>query len=201
MARTWMKKEEEFLKKHYRKMSIEELAGKFDVFPDAIRRKEKRLGLIREHPHRKKEKKIAPSAPRKWTEKEELYLRENYLKESNIKLAERFRTTPKSVEKKLWRMGLKKRKVKKVDMSLGGERKKGIEEFLRRQLHPIKKEEKVDERRPQAIARFEAAIQLYYAKKYEQAESSFGKLIKDFADLYDVVYKAKQYTKFCQSKI
>jgi len=195
-----MKKEEEFLKKNYLKMTSEELASQFDVSPNAIRKKEKSLGLIREHPHRKEGKKITPSLLRKWTKKEDLYLQKNYWKESNIKLAGRFRTTPKAVEKKLWRMGLKKRKAKKVNMSPEGERKKGIEEFLR-QLHPIREEEKVDERLPQAIARFEAAIRLYYAKKYEQAESAFGEITKDFAGLYDIIYKAKQYIKFCQSKI
>lgn len=200
MAKIWTQKEEDFLKKHYRKMGGEELAKKFDVSPEAVRKKEKRLGLIREHPRLKKKKKIVPSPPRKWTEEEERYLQEHYLEEPNIELAKRFRTTLRSVEKKLWRMGLKRRQ-KGVDSSPPGEeREKKIEEFLGEKHRPGGEKE-IDQQRSRAIEGFEAAIQLYYARKYRPAESAFGKLVKDFANVHDIVYKAKQYIKFCLNKI
>ena len=156
------------------------------------------MGLIREHPRRRKEKKVAPSVSRKWTKKEELYIRGHYLKETNAELAKRFKATPKSVEKKLWRMGLKRRgRSSRVS---GEERKRRIEKFLRGEHQP-REERKIDEQHSLAIEGFGAAIQLYYAQKYKQAESAFGKLIKDFAGVYDIVYKAKQYIKFCLNKI
>ncbi len=208
MAKMWTKKEEGFLKKHYRKMGGEELAKKFDVSPEAIRRKEKRLGLVREHPCRKKEKKTILSLPKKWTEREEQYLREHYLEKSNVKLAKKLKTTPKSVEKKLWRMGLKRRK-RGADRSPGegreresgkkGEKERRIEKFLR-EKHPSEGEKKIDEQRPRAIEGFEAAMRLYCAQKYRPAESAFRRLVKDFADVHDIVYKAKQYLKFCLNR-
>lgn len=200
MVKSWLKKEEDFLKKHYQRMSIEDLAKKFDVSPAAIRKKEKKLGLLREHSPRKgekKKKKVTPPVSRKWTEKEEDYLRKHYLKKTNVELAKRFRTTAKSVEKKLWRMGLKKRGKSAKDRE--EERRRKIEEFLGRKRQVIK-EKKVDEHRSQAIAEFDVAIRFYYDKKYKKAEVAFKKVIKDYADVSDIVYKAKQYAKFCLDK-
>ncbi|NOX97580.1 MAG: hypothetical protein GXO98_05925 [Nitrospirae bacterium] len=198
MAKMWTKKEEAFLKKHYRKMSNGELAEKFSVSPESIRKKEKRLGLVREHPRRKKEKEVARPAFRKWTKKEELYLRKYYLKETNAQLAKKFKTTSKAVEKKLWRMGLK-RKSKSSRLS-EEERRKKIGDFLREKYQPLTVEKKVDTSRSRAIAQFDLAIKLYYAKKYKQAEKAFKKIGKEFSNLEDLVYKAKQYIKFCLEK-
>lgn len=194
----WTKREGGFLKRYYRKMNSEELAKKFGVSPEAIRKKEKELGLIREHPRRRKEKRVAPSVSRKWTKKEELYIQEHYLKETNAELAKRFKVTPKSVEKKLWRMGLKRRR--KGHPVSGEGRKTSVERFLQ-EGYRAKEEKKIDEQRFLVIEEFEAAIQLYYARKYKQAEGAFGRIVKDFAGVHDLVYKARQYIKFCLNKI
>ena len=200
MAKSWSKEEEDFLKKHYRKMSIEDLAEKFGVSPAATRKKEKNLGLLREHSplkQEKKKKKVAPPVFRKWTEKEEGYLGKHYLKKTNAELAERFGTTAKSVEKKLWRMGWKRRRRTAKDRE--EERRRRIEEFLERK-RPVVKEKKVDGCRSRAIAEFDVAIRLYYDKKYNKAVAGFEKVIKDYADIGDIVYKAKQYIEFCLDK-
>ncbi len=201
MAGIWTKKEEDFLKKHYRKMSSEDLAKKFGVSPAAVRKKEKRLGLVREHPRRKGEKKTARPLSRKWTGKEEEYLREHYLKKTNAELAKEFKTTLKSVEKKLWRMGLKRRKGRKVDKDSEGEgeRRSGIEELFREKGQSMR-EGRIDEQRSRAVAQFDVAIRFYYARKYAKAAKEFGKISKDFVDIGDIVYKAKQYVKFCLDK-
>ena len=202
MAGIWSKKEEDFLKKHYRKMSSGDLAEKFGVSPDAVRKKEKRLGLVREHPRRKGEKKIARPLSRKWTGKEEEYLRAHYLEKTNAELAKRFKATVKSVEKKLWRMGLKRRKGGKVNKNSEGEGAKGsgIEELFRRKRQLRGRDRKMEEQRSRAIAQFDVAIRFYYAKKYVEAAKEFEKISKNFVDVTDIVYKAKQYIKFCLDK-
>ena len=197
MAKVWTKKEEGYLKKHYRGMSGRELAEKFAISPDAVRRKEKKLGLIREHPSRKKGKKKVHIVPRKWTREDELYIRGHYLKKTNAELAEKFKTTPKSVEKKLWRMGLKRRGEKP---GVTEEERRRIKEFLREKNHLAGGMVKVNEYRSRAIVQFDEAIKLYHEKKYRQAERLFGKLIKDFSNVHDIVYKAKQYAGFCRDK-
>jgi DNA-binding CsgD family transcriptional regulator len=201
VARIWAKKEEDFLRKHYRRMSSGELAKKFGVSPDAVRKKEKRLGLVREHPRRKGEKKVTLPPSRKWTGKEEEYLREHYLEKTNAELAKRFKTTLKSVEKKLWRMGLKRRKGKEVNKDSGGEgeRRSRIKELFREKPRPGR-ERRIAEQRSRAIAQFDVAVRFYYAKKYVKAVTEFEKLSKDFVDIGDIVYKAKQYIKFCLDK-
>ncbi len=201
MAGIWTKKEEDFLKKHYRKMSSEDLAKKFGVSPAAVRKKEKRLGLVREHPLRKGKKKVALPPSRKWTGKEEEYLREHYLEKTNAELAKRFKTTVKSVEKKLWRMGLKRRKGKKVDKdSEGAGKKRSKIEELFREKPQLEREKRITEQRSRAIAQFDTAIRFYYAKKYAKAAKEFEKISKDFVDIGDIVYKAKQYIGFCLDK-
>jgi len=201
MAKRWSKKEEDFLKKHYRTMGREKLAKRFSVSPDAVRLKGKSLGLVRKEARpkkvRKEKKKVVSAVSKRWTLKEEHYLKKHYVTKTNVELAERLKTTSKSVEKKLWRMGLKrKKKVSKVSVE---DRNRRIREFLK-EARPAEVEKKTDEHRSRAVAQFDAAINLYYAKKYKQAESAFGKVVKDFTDVYDIVYKAEQYIGFCLDK-
>jgi len=132
-----------------------------------------------------------------WTKKEELYIRLHYLKETNAELAKRFKTTPKSAEKKLYRLGLKRRGKK--SRVAEEKRKKRIENFLREKRSPGE-EKGIDEDRSRAIAQFDVAIKLYYAKKYRKAEKAFEKISKEFSNFNDLVYKAEQYIRFCLDK-
>jgi|GEM_PF-2241859 len=50
---------------------------------------------------------------KKWTEKEEEFLRASYMEKSNAELAEKFGITKNAVQKKLARMGLKRSKAAK----------------------------------------------------------------------------------------
>jgi hypothetical protein len=51
---------------------------------------------------------------KKWTEKEEQYLKDNFEKQSNEELAKKIKVTAKSVESKLGRLGLKRGKPVKA---------------------------------------------------------------------------------------
>ncbi|MCD5391048.1 hypothetical protein LR007_04200, partial [candidate division NPL-UPA2 bacterium] len=139
MAKRWTKKEERALKKYSSKMSIEELAKKFGVSSVEVRKKEKSLGIIREHPHRKKVgKKVLRPSTRKWTRREAEYLRNHFEKMTNVELAKRFKTTAKSVESKLRRMGLSR--TRKSIIVPEEERKRKIEEILREMRKQVREE-------------------------------------------------------------
>lgn len=197
MAKQWTKADEKYLKRYAPKMDIEKLAEKFEVSPEEIRRKEKSLGIIREHARRKKvrKKKVQPPSAKDWTKKEEQYLKNHFEKMRNTELAKKFKTTVKSVESKLRRMGLKRRR--KSAILPEEERRRKIEEILR-ERHRRLGEERINNRRPEAIAQFDRAVRLFHAKKYKRAEAVFGKIVKDFGNSIDIVYKAKQYIKLCQ---
>ncbi len=197
MAKRWTKKEERALKKYSSKMSIEELAKKFGVSPSEVRKKEKSLGIIREHARRKKvKKKVLPPPTRKWTKREAEYLRKHFEKMTNVKLAKRFKTTAKSVESKLRRMNLRRRR--KPIIIPEEERKRKMEEILREMRKQVREEKIGGNRRGEAIAKFDRAVQLYYAKKYERAEAAFGKIVKNFGNAIDIVHKSREYIKLCQ---
>ncbi len=48
---------------------------------------------------------------KKWTEEENEFIRKNYRNMSNQELAKKFKVTPKSIEGKLRKLGLKRKKV------------------------------------------------------------------------------------------
>lgn len=197
--KTWDKRQITYLKKHYRKMTAAELAEKFGLSPSSIRSKEKALGLVRKHPARTRKKplkKVIASA-RKWTKSEELYVGKYYLKKTNAQLAKKFKTTPKSVEKKLYRMGLKRR-IGATRLS-HEEKQRRIEAFLL-ERHPKIIDQTAIQQRKEAIAQYEKAMKFYYKEEFETAEEAFKNITENFADTRDVVYKAKQYIGFCKRK-
>ncbi|MCK4437373.1 hypothetical protein KAU86_05435 [bacterium] len=197
MAKRWTKGEEKALRRYSSKMSIQELAKKFGVTPGEVRKKEKSLGIIREHTPRKKvRRKAPPSSTRKWTEREAQYLKNHFEKMTNAQMAKKFKTTAKSVESKLRRMGL--RRERKSAVIPEEERKRKIGEILKEMRRRLEEERAGENHRGEAIARFDQAVQLYHTKKYERAESAFGKIIKDFGNVIDIVRKARQYIKLCQ---
>lgn len=54
---------------------------------------------------------MAKVLPKKWTEEEDNFIKENYLSMDNGELAEEFKVTSKSIEGKLRRMKLKRSKL------------------------------------------------------------------------------------------
>ncbi len=161
----------------------------------AKRRTKERKKALRKYSSKTK-KKVLPALTKKWTKREEIYLRNHFEKMGNIELAKKFKTTVKSVESKLRRMSLSRRR--KSTIIPGEERKRKIEEILSERRQRLREEGRGDNHRPEAIAQFDRAVRLYYAEKYERAEAAFGKIVKDFRNTIDVVHKAKQYIKLCQ---
>lgn len=90
--------------------------------------------------------------------------------------------------------------IKEKPAKKAAEKKEKIEEEPPQPIRWVKSEE---ERiaRSKAIAQFEKGILLYYDRRYQEAIIEFQKVMDNFNMVIDVVYKAKQYMKFCEDDL
>lgn len=125
-----------------------------------------------------RKKKEVKMERKKWFKKEEEYLLKYYQRKTNQELAKHFNVTSKSIETKLHRIGVRRKKVKE-------------------KLRPVKPEHKIkppmDEKRRQAIAIFDSAIRLYYKGSNKEALKEFKKIVENYSSVIDVARRAKEF--------
>jgi Zn-dependent peptidase ImmA (M78 family) len=94
---------------------------------------------------------MAKVSPKKWTEKEDNFIKENYLKMDNKVLAEKFNVTFKSIEGKLRRMGLKRPKTATKENKEKKSREKKNKEKKNKEKEKKSREKKSRDRKPLLI--------------------------------------------------
>jgi tetratricopeptide (TPR) repeat protein len=152
-----------------------------------------------------------------WEEKDNVFLRENYLNYSNQELADMFGVTKKSIQGKLRRLGLHRKEDTGVHsdssptdlVTVQKEDQQEEKPLLRRKRLnckvPVAKVEtpppvpyrpvELTEKRKRAIREFSNAIQVLHAGDREKAEQEFHFIREHFPKELDIVARAESWIK------
>ena len=97
---SWTAEEKEFVKRNYRKMSVQEIAIKLNRTENAVKNTASRIGA-------------APGGKRSWRKKEEDYLKKHYGKISINEISENLERSEKAIVAKTAKLGLSKKRRKR----------------------------------------------------------------------------------------
>ncbi len=125
--------------------------------------------------------------PKEWTEEEEKFLKLKHEDLTNAQLAEALGVSTKSIEAKLRRLKLKRK------------RKGAPKKTARREKTAIVAKPVEDEHRVEAVREFDKGVRLWVEGKDSEAMAQLKRVAAEYASVFDVAWAAKFYLERCRS--
>lgn len=125
--------------------------------------------------------------PKEWTAKEEKFLRERHEELTNAELAQALGVSVKSVEGKLRRLKLKRKR------KTGPKSKVSRKKVAKAVMTPE------EERRAEAVREFEEGVRMWMEGRSKEAIEQFRTVSSEYPMVLDVVWAAKHYMERCKT--